>query len=80
MFQTKKSIIRNKLYNSILASKIEIDKNNIEYSCKKINNQLSNYNIQLDDVNKNFIKKGFKKSPTIYNLESLYRDNTNDRI
>jgi hypothetical protein len=55
MFQTKKSIIRNKLYNSILASKIEIDKNYIEYSCKKINNQLSNYNIQLDDVNKNFI-------------------------
>ena len=35
------SIIKTKLYNSILASKIVIDKNNIEMSRKAILTQLS---------------------------------------
>ena len=35
------SLTKNKLYNSIIASKIEIDYNNIQTSIKQINKQLS---------------------------------------
>lgn len=78
MFLKKTSITRNKLYNSLIASKIEIDLENIEYSCKKITNQLSSYKLAS---NKNkIVKSELIRSPTVYNLESFYRCNTNDRI
>jgi len=60
------SLIRNKLYNSIIASKIEIDYNNIETSIKKIEKQLSLSKIEMDTT-------------TIYHMEALYRNNTNDK-
>jgi len=62
------SLIRRKLYNSIIASKIEIDYNNIQISIKKINKQLSKIEpIQPIDT------------MTIYHMEALYRNNTNDK-
>ena len=67
------SLTKNKLYNSIIASKIEIDYNNIQTSIKQINKQLSLskiepiQTIQLIDTT------------TIYHMEALYRDNTNDK-
>jgi hypothetical protein len=60
------SITKNKLYNSIIASKIEIDYNNINCSCKKIKNLLSN-------------SKSLSHSPSIYHLDSFYRNNENDK-
>jgi hypothetical protein len=67
MLQKKTSITRNKLYNSIIASRIELDTNNIDNSCKKITKQLSLS--KLDVIN----------NPSIYHIESLYRDNENDK-
>jgi hypothetical protein len=64
------SLIRNKLYNSIIASKIEIDYNNIDASIKKIEKQLSLSKIET-------IKT--IDTTTIYHMEALYRDNTNDK-
>jgi hypothetical protein len=61
------SITRNKLYNSIIASKIDIDYTNINYSCKKIKKQLSCSNLQLS------------YSPSIYHLDSFYRNNISDK-
>jgi len=64
------SITRNKLYNSIIASKIDIDSNNIDNSNKQIKKQLSLSKIE----NINLVK-----SSSIYHLESFYRNNTNDK-
>ena len=61
------SFTKNKLYNYIIASKIDIDFTNINDSCKEITKQLSSSKLILT------------QSPTIYHLESLYRDNTNDK-
>jgi len=61
------SLIRRKLYNSIIASKIEIDYNNIQTSIKQINKQLSLSKIETIDTT------------TIYHMDALYRDNTNDK-
>jgi hypothetical protein len=63
----KMSITRNKLYNYIIASKIDIDYTNINHSCKKIKKQLSSTNLHLT------------YSPIIYHVDSFYRDNTNDK-
>ena len=63
-----KSITRNRLYNSVLASFIEIDFNNIDNTNIKIKKQLS------------FEKKELKKSPSTYHLESFYRDNSKDKF
>lgn len=62
------SITKNKLYNSIIASRIDIDYNNINYSCKKIKNQLLSNS-----------KKTLSHSPSIYHLDSFYRCNKNDK-
>jgi GH25 family lysozyme M1 (1,4-beta-N-acetylmuramidase) len=63
-----KSITRNRLYNSVLASFIEIDFNNIDNTNIQIKKQLSSE------------KKELKKSPSIYHLESFYRDNSKDKF
>jgi transcriptional regulator NrdR family protein len=73
MFQKKTSITRNKLYNSIKASKIEIDSNNIDNSINQITKQLSF--TKLDNFDYKLIK-----SPSIYHLESFYRDNSKDKF
>jgi hypothetical protein len=62
------SIVRNKLYNSIVASKIDIDFSNIDMSYKNITKQLSPSNIHT-----------MQYKPTIYHMNSLYRNNTNDK-
>jgi len=61
------SLTKNKLYNSIIASKIEIDYSDIGSSIKKIEKQLSLSKIETIDTT------------TIYHMEALYRDNTNDK-
>jgi hypothetical protein len=61
------SLTKNKLYNSIIASNIEIDYNNIQTSIKQINKQLSLSKIETIDTT------------TIYHMDALYRDNTNDK-
>jgi hypothetical protein len=64
------SLTKNKLYNSIIASKIEIDYNNIQTSIKQINKQLSLSKIEpIQPID----------TMTIYHMEALYRDNTNDK-
>jgi hypothetical protein len=64
------SITRKKLQNSIMASKINIDYIDINTTKKQIENQLSQkeiYNIsELQDI-------------TVYHMDSLYRDNENDK-
>jgi len=63
-----KSITRNRLYNSVLASFIEIDFNNIDNTNIQIKKQLSSEKTEL------------KESPSIYHLESFYRDNSKDKF
>jgi hypothetical protein len=64
------SLTRNKLYNSITASKIEIDYNNIDTSMKKIKKQLSLSKIEpIQPID----------TMTIYHMDALYRDNINDK-
>jgi hypothetical protein len=65
------SYIRTKLNNSIKASKIDIDNENINLIKNKMIRQLSQKNLLLYDVYNNKI--------TIYHMDSLYRDNTNDK-
>jgi hypothetical protein len=65
------SITRNKLYNFISASKINIDFNNIEASNKKITKQLSASNL--------IVSPSLSQNTTIYHMESLYRNNSNDK-
>lgn len=64
------SLTRNKLYNSIMASKIEIDYNNIDTSIKKIKKQLSLPKLETIQI---------IDTTTIYHMETLYIDNTNDK-
>ena len=64
------SLTRNKLYNSIIASKIDIDYNNIDTSIKKIKKQLSLPKLETIQT---------IDTTTIYHMETLYRDNTNDK-
>lgn len=64
------SLTKNKLYNSIIASKIEIDYNNIDTSIKKIKKQLSLPKLETIQT---------IDTRTIYHMETLYRDNTNDK-
>ena len=60
--------IRNNLRNSIIASKIDINTNDIDATCKLITKQLSEKQLLplINDV-------------TVYHMESLYRDNSNDK-
>jgi len=59
--------IRNNLRNSIIASKIDINTNDIDATCKLITKQLSQSHL-LPVIN-----------TTVYHMESLYRDNSNDK-
>jgi hypothetical protein len=67
------SLTKNKLYNSIIASKIEIDYNNIQTSIKKIKKQLSLPKLETIQTNQTI------DTTTIYHMDALYRDNTNDK-
>lgn len=59
---------RHKLRNSIIASKVEIDLNNIENTCNIMKKILSEKKIPvIDDFD-----------TTVYHMDSLYRDNSND--
>lgn len=59
---------RHKLRNSIIASKVEIDLNNIENTCNIIKKILSEKQLPtIDDF-----------ETTVYHMESLYRDNSTD--
>lgn len=61
------SKIKQKLHNSIQASKIEINNENIQQTNKRIKKQLSSANIpNVKDI-------------TVYHMESFYRDNTYDK-
>jgi hypothetical protein len=58
--------IKNKLNKSIIASKVEIDINNIENTNNIIKKILSEKNlIKYSDI-------------TVYHMNSLYRDNSDD--
>ena len=60
------SLIKNKLNKSILASKVEIEMNNIENTNNIIKKILSEKNlIKYSDI-------------TVIHMESLYRDNSYD--
>jgi len=65
------SFTRNKLYNSIVASKINIDFSNIDASCKNITKQLSSTNLIIPYTD--------TYTHTVYHMDALYRDNTNDK-
>jgi len=60
--------IRNKLQNSIFASKIDIDYNDIDKTCQLITKQLSEKQLLP-----------FITNVTVYHMDSLYRDNSNDK-
>jgi len=62
---------RDRLRNSIIASKVEIDYKNIENTISQISKLLSK-NSSLPIINDN--------NTTIYHMESLYRDNSNDKF
>lgn len=64
---------RTRLRNSIIASKVEIDYNNIENTINQISKLLSDTN-SLSAINKPIITK-----PSIYHMDALYRDNSNDK-
>jgi hypothetical protein len=59
---------KTRIRNSIIASKVDIDLNNIENTCNIIKKILSEK--QLPTIN--------DFETTIYHMESLYRDNSND--
>jgi len=64
------SKLKQRLHNSIEASKIEINNENIQETNILIQRQLSVVdtfeNLRVDSV-------------TVYHIESFYRDNTNDK-
>jgi hypothetical protein len=64
------SLTRTKIQNSIMASKINIDYRNINSTKKQIEKQLSQ---------KDIYKKIEYTELTIYHMDSLYRDNENDK-
>jgi hypothetical protein len=66
------SSIRTKLNNSVIASKIEIDYVNIDFTKKLMEKQLSQKKLKI------YCQES-KYRPTIYHIDSLYRDNTLDR-
>jgi hypothetical protein len=59
---------RARIRNSIIASKVDIDLNNIENTCNIIKKILSEK--QLPTIH--------DFETTVYHMESLYRDNSND--
>lgn len=67
------SYIRTKLNNSIKASKIDINNENINLIKNQIIKQLSEKNLLT------YYMPYEKHEITIYHMDSLYRDNTNDK-
>jgi hypothetical protein len=63
---------RTKISNSIIASKIDIDYKNIDSTKKQIEKQLSQKKLSIYEV-------PIYQDPTIYHMDSLYRDNTCDK-
>lgn len=61
------SKIKQKLHNSIEASKIEINDENIQETNKRMKKQLSSANLPT------------VKDITVYHMESFYRDNSYDK-
>ena len=61
------SKIKQKLHNSIEASKIEINDENIQETNKLMKKQLSSANLPI------------VQNITVYHMDSLYRDSTNDK-
>jgi hypothetical protein len=61
------SKIKQKLHNSIQASKIEINDENIQQTNQLMKKQLSTANIPT------------VKDITVYHMDLLYRDSTNDK-
>ena len=59
---------RTKINNSIIASKIDIDYTDIDSTKKQMEKQLSQKEFHT-----------IFQEPTIYHMESLYRDNTCDK-
>jgi hypothetical protein len=64
---------RTRLRNSIIASKVEIDYDNIENTINQISKLLSDTNSLPA------IKKITMTKPSIYHMDSLYRDNSDDK-
>ena len=61
------SKIKQKLHNSIEASKIEINDEDLHQTNKLMKKQLSSANLPT------------VKDITVYHMESFYRDNTHDK-
>jgi len=61
------SKIKQKLHNSIEASKIELNDENIQQTNQLMKKQLSSANLPT------------VKDITVYHMESFYRDNTHDK-
>jgi hypothetical protein len=70
--QNTMSKTRTKIQNSIVASKIHIDYENIDSTKKQMEKQLSQKELPI-------IQEPNYNEPTIYHMESLYRDNTFDK-
>jgi len=66
------SLTRTKIQNSIMASKINIDYRDITSTKKQIEKQLSQKKLLV------YTKIEYPEL-TIYHMDSLYRDNTNDK-
>lgn len=68
---------RTKIQNSIVASKIHIDYENIDSTKKQMEKQLSQKELPIIQE-PNYNEPNYNE-PTIYHMESLYRDNTFDK-
>ena len=68
---------RTKISNSIIASKIDIDYKNIDSTKKQIEKQLSQKELPIYEIT--IYEVPIYQDPTIYHMDSLYRDNTRDK-
>lgn len=69
------SVTRTKIQNSIMASKINIDYKDIISTKKQIEKQLSQKELLVCKK----IEYQELQNITVYHMDSLYRDNTNDK-
>jgi hypothetical protein len=69
------SITRTKIQNSIMASKINIDYRDITSTKKQIEKQLSQKELLVHTK----IEYPELQNITVYHMDSLYRDNANDK-
>jgi hypothetical protein len=68
---------RTKINNSIIASKIDIDYKNIDSTKKQMEKQLSQKELTIYE--ETLYEELNNQEPTIYHMDSLYRDNTCDK-